>query len=292
MRPKLHFKLPIDHIIQALLISTGSSYTKGISNSITTSEFQPLDSFMRFVYMIVMNGPFQELEKVQSTDGTIELLSDSENILSDGWEIIAPFWPAIETPANYFLTMAALLHYLKQEKVQSGQWLSIGSGPGIYETYLAKYFPTTHITSLDSASGMTSFHKKLQDKYSHNQTILLQDMGKFKSERGLYDLIICNNSLQWAEKKSVERLAPKLYESLKKKAHLFLIVHPHKMQMHARETDMNIVKNETKDLDGGEVLAIFEKAGFTKMAMRLMSSSGAGQLGGDTSRQFFHFKKR
>ncbi len=215
MEQVISFKLPIDEIIYRLKGGLLASYSKGQNNT-TPAQHELLDEFLRFVYLVVVNGPLQALEKISRPDGSINLPGNEDSFLDNGWDLIGPYWPAIETPTNYGLTMMAFLHFIKQEKVRTGTWLSLGSGPGIYETYLARRFPQTHITSLDIAKSMADFHENLKLRYAKNQTTLCQSIEMLPQKDQSCDLVICNNSIQWLERNGIKKTVSEIQRVLKK----------------------------------------------------------------------------
>jgi ubiquinone/menaquinone biosynthesis C-methylase UbiE len=234
----------------------------------------------------------QALEKVSGSNGEIVLRTDKEEIIENGWNLLGPYWAAVETPTNYFFTMTTLLHYIKQERVKPGAWLSLGSGPGIYETYLSKQFPYTHVTSIDIAQSMVDFHTDLKNRFAGNQTLICANIEKLPQKDQSCDLVIVNNSIQWMGHEGAKNTVSEIKRVLKKNGYLFLIVHPHSMRFLATNTEVEEESvAENKGVTGDEVFEWCKEVGLDAIGSRSFVARAAGQMGNDSVRTFYYFKK-
>lgn len=220
-------------------------------------------------------------------------------LMKQAWNNRAHNWGIVETPANYIVTMQTLLEFLKASGKEE-TFLSLGSGPGLYETYLAYLFQGAGITNIriiamDYAKEMTRRHEEVLDKLRtqeksgqvrklKNIEAVTGDMTKLKLASGSIDQIICNNSLQWVDdwKRAIAEMARVMKpDGL---GWLYLFVHTHPMAVY--EVDGKVAFS-LGDFQIPDLLDVLEANRFSAHRLRQIAGSpGTGQAGTQTSRVF------
>ena len=223
-------------------------------------------------------------------------------IMKQAWNKRAHDWAVIESPLNYAITMQTLLEFFrvsgKPETV-----LSLGSGPGLYETYLGQLFSQNELSDkiqivcLDFAREMTRRHQEILDKIRfdegkgirkvQNVKAITGEMSNLKFLSRSIDQIICNNSLQWVPdwKKAVAEMHRVM--SPKGLGQLYLFIHTHPMSV----TDgKGKVVFEFGNFKIPELLDEMEVNRFdVRHSRQIQGRPGVGQMGGTTSRVFLQF---
>lgn len=233
----------------------------------------------------------------------LELSSKTESkqlILKKIWDLRADSWMAIESPYNYVATMHTLLGCLKhRDEGESENILSLGSDPGIYETFLAGLFNSLNlkmkIWSLDFSHQMGRVHREVKEVSSlldeqgnllpvTNLEAVTGDMVRLPFADNSIDQIICNNSLQWVPdwRAAVREMARVM--NPKGLGWLYLFVHHHRMTVQDEDlnTIMQVGFSEITDL-----MDFLNETGFEIHRVRLLEGKeGTGQFGGLVSRAF------
>ena len=224
-------------------------------------------------------------------------------IMRQAWNQRATSWGVVETPANYAITMQTLLEFLQvANKDKPETLLSLGSGPGFYETFLAQLMQQSKLESiriiaLDYAKEMTRRHHEVlgklyltenegggQIRKLKNIEAVTGDMTNLKFATGSVDQIICNNSLQWVAdwRKAIAEMARVI--NPKGLGWLYLFVHTHPMVVYDMRGELMFRLGE---FEIPELLDALEANKFSPYHMRQIAGSpGTGQAGMQTSRVF------
>lgn len=226
--------------------------------------------------------------------------------LQEFWDRQAKDWAVIETPLNYAITMATLMEHLKiDDRVRRETILSLGSGPGLYETFLASCLAglpsSEHVTvvAVDYAPRMTQMHKQLLAKLRlpdgrklTNIRPVTDDMKNLSSfDAGSVDQIICNNALQWVH--DWRSVIAEMARVIKPEGlgWVYLFVHRHAMAIGDVQTGNPLIEVPEVPLD--ELLDELEAKRFQVRHMRQFTGQrGTGQGGGRTNRVFVLAKYR
>jgi SAM-dependent methyltransferase len=185
---------------------------KGMNETTQNTSFILAKDFTALVYLTL-----DKLGMIQMCQNGLEPFpkkpddyEDRETFLRDGWNHSAQFWPVIERPFNYLFTMASLMAFMPLRD-RATTILSLGSGPGLYETYMAHFAQNmlelpVRFLCVDYAEEMISMHRRVLEA-------LVEITGKPISNivaqtgdiTGLADIpdrsvdqVLCNNTLQWA----------------------------------------------------------------------------------------------
>ncbi len=139
-----------------------------------------------------------------------KLPKDPKGLLRVAWDERANEWAGAESDLMYHTTMLTLLRYLEINPAKNERIISLGSGPGLYETFLGGIIGEVHdpkkvrIIAADFSPRMTQFHKKVlalsrtaAGARIENVSAVTGDMSSLGYRNGYFDQIICNNSLQW-----------------------------------------------------------------------------------------------
>lgn len=217
--------------------------------------------------------------------------------LRSRWNSQASFWSVFESVRTYAATMQTLLQFLQSNEQGSRMnVLSLGSGPGIYETFLAEaaalLWPSCQfkIRCIDYAEKMIEFQQQLLRRLKRQRattasvSCAVDDMLTLQTVRdGCIDYVICNNALQWVTLNwrpalhSIVRVlrpnGPRL---------VYLIVHPTPMVL--RDQHGNGIM-QMNDCMPATLIEALEELGFGILRIRQMvGPPGTGQLGASLAR--------
>lgn len=127
----------------------------------------------------------------------------SRNI-QESWDGYAKDYVRQESQQAHAVTMMALLDHLKPPQGNE-KWLSLGSGPGLYELFFAMKFPGLDITSLDLSPAFIRMQKERLFSMSLKSPRLRSQvhpvrgsMNSLGEVGGDFDAILSINSLQWS----------------------------------------------------------------------------------------------
>lgn len=214
------------------------------------------------------------------------------------WNQRASEWLSIERDPAYYTTMETLLTYMKLHPGGNEQILSVGSGPGVYECYLASLMeqalgskaPT--ITVTDFSEEMIQIQQNIrqvmeeqQERKIRNMKMEVQDMTKLKAKTKTVNHLICNNSLQWVPdwQQAIREFARVITPVRSGYLYLFLNENPlTSIQTTEGETVLEMTP-PTPD----EVIQSLEQSKFQILAVRILNSS-EGQGSGSLHRRFIH----
>ena len=207
----------------------------------------------------------------------------------------------IETPVNSAATMQTLLEFFRVSR-KPENILSLGSGPGLYEIYLAYLFQHSvdvakgiHIIATDYSKDMVLRSRDVISKVRvadsagelhklKNIEVQLANMCDLRFASGTMNQIICNNSLQWAGdwRKAISEMARVM--DPKGLGWLYLIVHTHPMRVY---DGGGRIMFEFGNFEIPELLDEMESKGFCPTHLRqILGTPGTGQSGTMTSRVF------
>jgi SAM-dependent methyltransferase len=184
----------------------------GMDEATQTAGFTLAQDFTGLVYLM-----FVRLGLVQMCQEGIEPFpkkpddyTDRETFLRDGWNHSAKFWPVIERPFNYLFTMASLMSFMPLRD-KAATILSLGSGPGLYETYMAHVARNilevpVRFLCVDYADEMVAMHRRVLEAFVEITGTPLDNITAQTGDiTGLVDIpdqsidqVLCNNTLQWA----------------------------------------------------------------------------------------------
>lgn len=214
------------------------------------------------------------------------------------WNLRAEDWAAVESPLTYAITVETLLEHFQFDRRRKRQvFLSLGSGPGLYETFLAGLFaqalPERRVRFLcvDVAAEMTRMHRKIlgmlrtpEGQPIRNVEPITDDMTHLWLDAGTVDQILCNNSLQWVEDwpTAIREMARVIRPEGLRRLYLFVHLHP----MVARTSDGRTL-HRSGDFTIPELLDELERCRFRPLHLRqIAGAKGSGQAGGGIQRVF------
>ncbi len=257
--------------------------------------------FLMFVYSVlhglgllerarVLGCPIGVMQEFQASVPVVEMMREL-------WNARAKEWAVVESPHNYRLTMQTLLEFFKVNDRQKKETiLSLGSGPGLYETYLGSLLqslprPKVTIYSVDSAPEMTACHQRILAKSVQlsggavrNVRPVTEDMLNLKFKDESVDQIICNNALQWTTdwRAAIAEMARVMRPHGLGRLHLFVHAHPMAVFNLAGQRVVELGKFELSEL-----LDELEQHRFVIDHIRhLASMVGMGQAGSAIRRSF------
>lgn len=232
-----------------------------------------------------------------------ELKKGRNEFLKTIWDRGAKSWAAVESPITYLATMQTLLQFLKTHPKKNERIISLGSGPGLYETYLGGIFQEAFgknkvtLYPADFSKEMTSFNKKLlkismstNSNKIRNVFSVTEDMTNLTYPDKYFDQIICNNSLQWVPnwQKAISEMQRVI--NPKGLGYLYLFVNNNPMSVVTNENEqlMTLDNIELPDL-----LDTLEHYRFSILNTRqIKTAPGAGQRGRQTERLFIRARYR
>lgn len=218
---------------------------------------------------------------------------NEDRFLKDTWGMWADFWPLIETVPTYQITMLTILQKLRISERGTLRLASIGSGPGIYETFLARITQGMGIpskfTCVDLAPEMAvmqNFIANIDPPPLRNLDLVTADMASLPLPNGSMDAVLCNNSLQWSKRwrKAIREMA-RILDPKGGRA-LYLVVHTHGQEMHTRTADGEKVI-DMKPILIEEIFDELEANSFVISSSRqIHCADGMGQAGAGVDRAF------
>ncbi|OGI16965.1 MAG: hypothetical protein A3J63_00975 [Candidatus Moranbacteria bacterium RIFCSPHIGHO2_02_FULL_40_12b] len=230
--------------------------------------------------------------KFQSANPLEQLTSQMKNIdsasIAEGWNKAAKIWPAIESPDNYFITMYTLLEHLRQIKKRE-KWLSLGSGPALYEIWLSQ-LTDIEFYATDIATEMCKLSEDIQKgttianipgKKVKKVRTFTMPMEKLGFKDGFFDQIISINALQWVPqwKKTIKEMRRVIKTD--SQGYLYLITTAYPIEVKNELGEKRVIADISHEaiMDELEVNQ-FEIIFFRAMLVRF------GQLGIPASRYF------
>lgn len=265
-----------------------------------------VQDFLEFVAVCHELMGQTELYQRQGIDlGRVELaLSDPDELTSEliteNWNQLAGRWAVMESPVNYGLTMATLLQFVKtNDRLRTNgkeTILSLGTGPGLYELYLAQMcervpgFQKIRIVCLDAAREMRAYQEQLTDKLRartglrfRNIRTVTADMTHLPLADRSVSQVIVNNSLGWVPEwqQALREIARVILPD--RLGHAYFFVHPHPMSVRDQEGNSLYTLNTMVATD---LMDELERLGCTINNTRLMAAQGTGQAGRNTQRIF------
>ncbi len=130
--------------------------------------------------------------------------------MRENWNYLSSRWMGFEAPANYILTMAALSEMFQPDPKKPELVVSLGSGPGLYELFLAWLAKVqdcrTTLVCVDYAEGFCKIAAEVADVARlsasggriENFHTICGDMASTALKSASADHVICNNAIQWA----------------------------------------------------------------------------------------------
>ncbi len=215
------------------------------------------------------------------------------------WTERAKDWVGVESPVIYRVTIETLLEFFRvrgaPEKI-----LSLGSGPGLYEIFLASVtrdlpdgrhsrficsdYAEGMVKKCQELLGVLTFKDDLGFSLLNNVTAQVEDMTALSFADGTIGQIICNNSLQWTSdwKKAVAEMRRVLDPN--GIGFLYLFINNHPMRVRDQSGDVVLTSG---DFTVENLLDELEDHGFQIHRTRqMMGRKGMGQFGGELNRTF------
>ena len=216
-----------------------------------------------------------------------KLTKMTDDGLLSQWNWQARLWPINESRSNYRIIMQTLSENVRfgpgarREKV-----LSLGAGPGLYETFLAGLLSPMSMICTDYAEGMVEMANRIKNlaTFFFRQQVRMQvqkeDMTSLSFSSGSIDKIICNNSLQWVPR--WRQAIAEMARVIKKDGGiLYLIINGHPMCHKNRGGRFCVAPHEIDD-----IFNVLERNDFEIDVMQQIFGEGVGQKGMDTDRIF------
>ncbi len=220
------------------------------------------------------------------------------------WSDTGPAWLGIESEFTIEMTMLTFFTWLANIQIPQQKRIriiSLGTGPCAYEIFLAHELVCAGfdpvVTCVDYAQGMLNIAGDiLKEKIIGKVTMgplrerirlvcaSMEDLSVFHSRKPGFDIVLCNNALQWSlDWRRVITQIPGLIHQ-KGLRQFFLAIHTHAMQLKIPHSGRRI---SLPPAEGADVLDAVEKSGFDIEAMRILKApNGFGQAGMSVSRQF------
>jgi len=229
----------------------------------------------------------------------VEDESDVPALVRAMWNTKSLDHALVESPFNYLGTMATLIENLQvNPRKRRETFLSLGSGPGLYEVYLGAVIQSVYgpgrvtIKCTDVAPRMrTAFKKVLRAARPilyidvKNVVYEVDDMTRLATVKDRsVDGVICNNALQWVPewKKALVRIERVMDPAGLGWLHLF--IHPHPMTAVTAEGRKMFTIGE---IGHEELFDELEARRFRISRTRQFAGAkGTGQLGQATNRLY------
>lgn len=283
---------------QGFARSTADSEAIQAANDIGRGFIQFLKSV--FEHLGLLHGSISAANPFAPVQADDRYGTSPDDLMKSAWNNRAHDWGVIESPTNYLITMQTLMEFMhisgKPETI-----LSLGSGPGFYETYLAYLLQLNRnsmirLVALDYAKEMTRRHREVLDAMfladPRNGQIrkikgvepVTGNMTNLNFPNGSVDQIICNNSLQWVTnwKGAISEMARVV--NPRGLGWLYLFVHTHPMAVYDAEGQPVF---SFGDIQIPDLLDALEAKRFSVYNMRQIAGSpGTGQAGLQTNRVF------
>jgi SAM-dependent methyltransferase len=234
-------------------------------------------------------------------------------ILRQLWDKRSGLWGLVESPFNYLITMQTLIENLEltEQNQRREMFLSIGTGPGLYEVFLANTVrkiqngKRVRFICTDFAYGMLKQLQELLVKSGELQSLrgsisymlpsfghtclttvlpAVSDMNCLSIRSKTIDQIICNNSLQWSE--NWKRAIAEMARVIKPNGigNLYLFVHLHPMSLIGPNGERFL---KLGNFSSDELFDELEANGFeVKKIRQIAGKKGTGQYGMEINRLF------
>ncbi len=266
--PLISFDLPFEELRSTLMQSFQGMHHVGKDDE--QMSFSEIPEFLRFLYAII-NGP---VKKAYQEIGPARSASSIKNF-DETWDIQAKYWAMIESSANYVMSYALLTHHLSL--AQDDRVLSLGAGPGIYETYMAKTYTRTSFTCSDLSREMGNFTRSISEGIP-NLTITQANMTDLHFDSGYFTKTFCNNALQWVMPEKVEASLREIKRVTRKNGKVVLIVHEEGMSEQIQIGDIRAMI-APRGQDYVTIRTMCENLGFRNILPSAFIGTNAGQTG-------------
>ena len=160
------------------------------------------NSLGRFVDFVSVHQQGPSPNRIFSVD--MEGPDSLEARIKSAWDEYGEDYLRAETVGTHIATMAAILLNV-QEPEKWERWLSLGSGPGLYEAFLAQSLRRIKIDSLDLSSVLLRKQKEILDWLAAREGRVARRVSPVNGSMidlplsdGIYNQILNINSLQWA----------------------------------------------------------------------------------------------
>ena len=253
-----------------------------------SKELKNTESFLRLV------GDIKALFPEQDCKYAISGSLPSDPVASI-WDKLGKDYINLESTDAMAATMYLLQeHGITEIEGRQTKWLSIGSGPSLYEFYLAKLLFPVEIDSLDISIKQLETGKKVADflktdgsryeKSVHRVRPINASMDAIPVETGYYDRILLLNSLHWCVnwKNAIREVSRVLIP--RKGARVYVVM------ASASIITAEGKKTLTPDLDTDSLLDQFEANGLVAKSI-VNATILNGQYGRPTPRMFTVFER-
>lgn len=221
--------------------------------------------------------------------------SDVDKALRQIWNYQAQYWGVIESPGNYLATMQTYATYVRPNpKRKKENIISLGAGPGLYETFLALHFANRgcqniRFTTVDYANKMTEIARRIaRTVHAPRITQATASMTELPFPDSMADHVICNNALQWVT--DWKRALAEMGRITKQAGTLHIIVNTHPMVVRAADGSEML---RLGDFTPPELFDEIERAGFELQSLRsIVGRPGIGQNGNALSRIYVNGVKK
>lgn len=277
----------------------GVSYSKDAFNMLLAQTHEALarEFIVFLVDVFERMDIFQHKGLHQPTHAISKELfqSDIDNALRQIWNYQAQYWGVIESPGNYLATMQTYATYLRPNPTRKKEnFVSLGAGPGLYETFLALHFArngcqSVRFITIDYANKMTEIARRIaRTVHAPRITQATASMTELPLPDGMTDHVICNNALQWVT--DWKRGLAEMGRIAKQAGTLHIIVNTHPMIVRAADGSEML---RLGDFAPPDLFDEIERAGFELQSLRsIVGRPGVGQHGNSLSRIYVNGIKK
>lgn len=245
---------------------------------------------------------------------TVQISTQDAGTVLNVWNQQAKEWVEIESEEAYRLTMREFLRYFTVPK-KDQRAMSLGSGPGVYETFLAQLISRIPVGKIDwthldfsgemlrfnrdvidyvrrqnnadlelfnqlSSNSVIAINAKTMSKTDINAAYVIGEMSLLPFRDKTFDKIICINSLQWMP--DWKKVIAEMERISKKRGEVYLVHNAASSGFKTEGGEEMMMPAIATD----ELLDTLEKHNFEIYVCSEIKSEGLGQRGEDLWRFF------
>jgi ubiquinone/menaquinone biosynthesis C-methylase UbiE len=271
--------------VEITYLDKGGSTMSTMNKELVTS----VERFLQFAFSVAKH--FTTDNPMEHAHISADSVHDEES-LRRGWDKMAPIWPSVESRDNYFITMYTLLERMRTLK-RKEKWLSIGSGPALYEIWL-NHVLDINFRVTDFSPEMIRLAKLIRNSIVTPGSSMQKDgsdirfstmsMDKITFPRNNFNSVLSINALQWVP--GWRTVISEVSRVTKEDGNFYLICGSQPLT--AKDDDG--MEHVIADISVEGLFDEMEKNRFKIIFSRQMVIK-EGQLGGTAKRIFIHGKK-